>query len=112
EVALSSTLREAQFRGWCSSTVGTGRRSSPDRGVRPPRAARVADPESVDAAAWIERRGGYARVADLRREGVRDRDLGALVRSGALRRPRRGVYSTRHPGDPEFRALAIGGRLT
>ncbi|HWM33563.1 MAG TPA: type IV toxin-antitoxin system AbiEi family antitoxin domain-containing protein [Pseudolysinimonas sp.] len=66
----------------------------------------------MDLEAWIESRGGYALVADLRRAGFRDRHLGRAVARGRVRRPRRGVYSTRSPGDPEFRALAVGGRLT
>ncbi|MCU1417817.1 MAG: hypothetical protein JWP32_1991 [Schumannella sp.] len=35
-----------------------------------------------------------------------------VVRSGELRRPRIGWYSTLAAGDPRFRAVAAGGRLT
>lgn len=61
---------------------------------------------------WISDAGGALRKRDLVALGARDRDLTEAVRSGHVRRARRGWYSTFHEDDPRFIALRVGGRLT
>ncbi|PZE22942.1 glycyl-tRNA synthetase [Curtobacterium sp. MCBD17_028] len=56
--------------------------------------------------------GGLLHRRDLVGAGVRDRQLTAAVRTGTVRRPRRGWYSTWAPEDPRFVAVRVGGRLT
>lgn len=61
---------------------------------------------------WIADAGGVLHKRQLVALGARDRDLTRAVRSGDVRRPRRGWYSTLPPTDPRFVAVAVGGRLT
>jgi len=56
--------------------------------------------------------GGLLHKHDLVAHGATDRHLTAAVRSGRVRRPRRGWYSTWPPDDPRSVAVAVGGRLT
>lgn len=53
-----------------------------------------------------------ARRPRLLRAGLRDRELGAAVRSGEIIRARGGWYTTMAEGDPRVRAVRVGGRLT
>lgn len=55
---------------------------------------------------------GFAQKHELVAHGATDRMLTAAVRSGRLRRPRRGWYSTLDEDEPRFRAVRVGGRLT
>jgi very-short-patch-repair endonuclease len=63
----------------------------------------------VDVVEEIRERGDFAPCSEL---SCASSTLQRLVADGTLRRPRRGWYSTAHPTDPRFRAVAIGGRLT
>lgn len=56
--------------------------------------------------------GGALHRTELLRRGARPRDLTNAVRDGAVRRPRRGWYSTFASNDPRFVAMRVGGRLT
>jgi hypothetical protein len=56
--------------------------------------------------------GGLLHKRDLVALGATDRHLTVAVRSRAVRRPRRGWYSTWPRHDPRFVAVAVGGRLT
>lgn len=56
--------------------------------------------------------GGLLHKRDLVAHGATDRHLTAAVRSGRVRRPRRGWYSTWASDDPRSVAVAVGGRLT
>jgi hypothetical protein len=56
--------------------------------------------------------GGLLHKRDLVEHGATDRHLTAAVRAGAVRRPRRGWYSTWASTDPRFVAVGVGGRLT
>lgn len=55
---------------------------------------------------------GLLHKRQLVRLGASDRDLTHAVRSGDVRRARRGWYTTFEPGDPRFVAVRVGGRLT
>jgi very-short-patch-repair endonuclease len=55
---------------------------------------------------------GLLHKRQLVRLGARDRHLTAAVRSGDVRRARRGWYTTFDPSDPRFIAVRVGGRLT
>jgi very-short-patch-repair endonuclease len=66
----------------------------------------------MDVVAVVRSRGGIVLGAELIAMGVARRRLTALVQSGTLRRPRKGVYSTLAPHHPRFRAARVGGRLT
>jgi very-short-patch-repair endonuclease len=63
-------------------------------------------------AELIHEAGGVLPTRDLRSLGARPRDLTTAVRSGSVRRVRRGWYTTIEPRDPRFIALRVGGRLT
>jgi very-short-patch-repair endonuclease len=60
----------------------------------------------------ITRRGGFATTRQLKSLGASEKMLTGAVRTGLIRRVRNGIYTTRPPHDPEFRALRAGGRLT
>ena len=60
----------------------------------------------------VEELGGFATKRGLVRHGAGDRDLTRAVRSGDVQRVRNGWYSTAPQGDPAFRAVRLGGRLT
>ena len=62
-------------------------------------------------AEHISAAGGVLRKCDLVALGASDRDLTRAVRNGAVRRPRRGWYSTLSPTDRRYQAVRIGGRL-
>lgn len=55
---------------------------------------------------------GFATTRQLRSRGVSEQKLTSAVRNGAVRRVKKGWYSTRSRRDPEFVALQVGGRLT
>ncbi|MCU1528203.1 MAG: hypothetical protein JWP75_1966 [Frondihabitans sp.] len=55
---------------------------------------------------------GLLHKRQLVRLGASDRDLTEAVRSGDVRRARRGWYTTFEPRDPRFVAVRVGGRLT
>lgn len=63
-------------------------------------------------AQWIESLGGFAQKQQLVALGATDYALTLAVRQGEVRRARQGWYSTVSPGDPRFRAVRCGGRLT
>lgn len=74
---------------------------------------RQRDHRRMDAlVALVDQLEGFAQKHELVAHGATDRMLTAAVRSGRLRRPRRGWYSTLHERDPRFRAVRVGGRLT
>lgn len=60
----------------------------------------------------VEAAGGLLHKRHLVRHGATDAHLTLAVRSGEVRRPRRGWYSTFPPDDPRFVAVRVGGRLT
>jgi len=60
----------------------------------------------------VAQAGGLLHKQDLVKLGARDRDLTRAVRRGAVRRPRRGWYSTWSEDDSRFIAVRVGGRLT
>ncbi|GAA4681961.1 hypothetical protein [Frondihabitans cladoniiphilus] len=61
---------------------------------------------------WVDAAGGVLHKRRLVALGARDRDLTRAVRSGEVRRARRGWYTTLSQADPRFVALRVGGRLT
>lgn len=63
-------------------------------------------------AEWVESLGGFAQKQQLVAMGASDLALTAAVRSGAVRRPRQGWYTTAFASDQAFRAVRCGGRLT
>ncbi|WP_423919472.1 type IV toxin-antitoxin system AbiEi family antitoxin domain-containing protein [Frigoribacterium sp. 2-23] len=63
-------------------------------------------------AELVSAAGGVLRKRDLVALGATDRRLTHAVRSGSVRRPRRGWYSTLSPADRRFQAVRIGGRLS
>jgi very-short-patch-repair endonuclease len=65
-----------------------------------------------DIASVINSLGGMARRPRLLRAGIRDRELGAAVRSREIVRARGGWYTTMAESDPRVRAVRVGGRLT
>lgn len=65
-----------------------------------------------DLLTTIAEAGGAAGRRYLNAHGFPDRMLRDAVRSGALRRPRRGWYSVWARDDPRYRAVRVGGRLT
>lgn len=69
------------------------------------------DALGVDPVTFVRTNGGVASTNQLRSVCSEGR-MSALVREGALVRPRQGWYSVLPPSDPRFRAVAIGGRLT
>lgn len=66
----------------------------------------------MDAALIVARNGGALDRPRLRELGATDHDLRRALKAGTLNRPRRGWYSTWPEGDPRFRAMRVGGRLT
>lgn len=74
--------------------------------------ARVQHPAAMDAAHLVARHGGALDRRRLLELGATDHDLRRALRAGSLNRPRRGWYSTWSEGDPRFRAMRVGGRLT
>ena len=60
----------------------------------------------------IDDLGGFGSTEELRARGITPQALTADVRSGAISRVRKGIYTTRSPVDPERQALRVGGRLT
>lgn len=69
-------------------------------------------PSTMDAALIVARHGGALDRRRLLELGATDHDLRRALKSGTLNRPRRGWYSTWPEGDPRFRAMRVGGRLT
>jgi very-short-patch-repair endonuclease len=65
-----------------------------------------------DIVSVINSLGGMARRPRLLRAGIRDRELGAAVRSGEIIRARCGWYTTMAKDDPRVRAVRVGGRLS
>jgi len=61
---------------------------------------------------WVDEAGGLLHKHDLVAAGATDRQLTAAVRSGGVRRPRRGWYSTWPAHDPRYVAVSVGGRLS
>jgi hypothetical protein len=66
----------------------------------------------TDIAALVHALGGIAQKQQLVRRGASDLDLTRAVKSGAVTRARQGWYSTLAAGDPRYRAVRVGGRLT
>ncbi|GAA4666886.1 hypothetical protein GCM10025780_06000 [Frondihabitans cladoniiphilus] len=60
----------------------------------------------------VDALGGFVTRADLCGQGIKDRQLSEAVRSGAVRRLRRGQYTTLPDSDPRVAAVRLGGRLT
>ena len=54
-------------------------------------------------------RGGIARTRELKSDGIRGREIAAAFRSGALVRPRNGLYVLPTVPGPEREALSHGG---
>lgn len=66
----------------------------------------------ADVHALVSALGGMAQKRQLVARGATDRDLTAVVKSGAVLRVRNGWYSTFDESDPKLRAVRVGGRLT